>query len=158
MWFSLWVASGILELPVSETCSAGFLELKIPSKPSQRSFTDALRPIRRSFVASVLCRSGHLPKRRLAEARSCPTGLGRRPQDGNSFACVFANFRVEVERQPAVETKNATFRTRARDTPAAIQPHQHPPIKHAIQQTHFNEQVKGSCHEKAAPRVAFSFS
>ena len=34
--------------------------------------------------------------------------LGRRPHDGNSFACVFANFRVEVERQPAVETKNAT--------------------------------------------------
>ena len=57
---------------------------------------------------AVLCRSGHLPKRRLAEARSRPTGLGRRPNDGNSFACVFANFRVEAERQPAVETKNAT--------------------------------------------------
>ena len=73
-----------------------------------RSSTDAVRPIRRSSVAAVLCRSGHLPKRRLAEARSCPTGLGRRPNDGNSFACVFANFRVEAERQPAVETKNAT--------------------------------------------------
>ena len=76
--------------------------------PPKRSPTDALRPIRRSSVAAVLCRSGHLPKRRLAEARSRPTGLGRRPNDGNSFACVFANFRVEAERQPAVETKNAT--------------------------------------------------
>ena len=76
--------------------------------PPKRSSTDALRPIRRSSVAAVLCRSGHLPKRRLAEARSRPTGLGRRPNDGNLFACVFANFRVEAERQPAVETKNAT--------------------------------------------------
>ena len=83
----------------------------VPSRsgpPPKRSSTDALRPIRRSSVAAVLCRSGHLPKRRLAEARSRPTGLGRRPNDGNSFACVFANFRVEAERQPAVETKNAT--------------------------------------------------
>ena len=88
---------------------------------------------------AVLCRSGHLPKRRLAEARSRPTGLGRRPNDGNSFACVFANCRVESERQPAMETKNATLRKRARDPPAAIQPHQPPRIKHAIQQKHFNE-------------------
>ena len=102
---------------------------------------------------AVLCRSGHLPKRRLAEARSRPTGLGRRPNDGNSFACVFANFRVEAERQPAMETKNATLRKRARDPPAAIQPHQPPRIKHAIQQTHFNEQVS-----KFLPRESGSTS
>ena len=43
--------------------------------------------------------------------------------------------------RPAMETKNATLRKRARDPPAAIQPHQPPRIKHAIQQKHFNEQV-----------------
>ena len=43
--------------------------------------------------------------------------------------------------RPAMETKNATLRKRARDPPAAIQPHQPPRIKHAIQQKPFNEHV-----------------
>ena len=55
--------------------------------------------------------------------------------------------------RPAMETKNATLRKDARDPHAAMQPHQHPRIKHAIQQTHFNEQV-----EKFLPRESGSTS
>ena len=33
--FSFWFSTGILELPVSETCSACFLKSKIPSKASR---------------------------------------------------------------------------------------------------------------------------
>ena len=79
------------------------------SPPAQkRSSTEALPPIRRSSAAAVLCRSGHLPKRRVAEACPRRTGPVRRPNNGNSLACVFAAFRVEAKRQPAMETKNAT--------------------------------------------------
>ena len=43
--------------------------------------------------------------------------------------------------RPAMETKNATLRKRARDPPAAIQPRQPPRIDNPTQQTHFNETV-----------------
>ena len=94
----------------------------------KRCSTEALQPIRRSSAAAVLCRSGHLPKRRVAETHSRPTGPARRPNNGNSLACVFVTLRVAVERQPAMETKNATTSQVARcnvttDTKANKAPH-----------------------------------
>ena len=109
VWFVLLVFTGILELPVSETCSDGFLKLKMPSKASRLAGPGVwvLQMYNcHHFGAWVLQMYNlHHFGAWMLQLYNC---LGRRPHDGNSFACVFANFRVEVERQPAVETKNAT--------------------------------------------------